>query len=307
MVFVKEWEENYSVCPRCDFHDRIGPSKRFEQLFDDEEFELLPEPQVREDLRLVVQGHQTLYGAVQNRAYANNAERDALINARQIAGQKVLVGVQDFSFMGGSMGIGVGAAFVAGVRAAIEGNCPYILFTGGGRERACRKWILSLMQMPRTMVALQELKRSGFALYRRSHRSDHWRGHRFLRAMLGDVQIAEPGALIGFAGKGSSNKPFARSFLKDFSGPNIFLGKHGMDRYGRFKRSWTRYRQASGMLISYLAPEAKEAARIWTCALRAPCGSGPARPVVKAFASRWPTLALTALLDELRAASGRPQ
>ncbi len=253
MVFVKEWEENYSVCPRCDFHDRIGPSKRFEQLFDDEEFELLPEPQVREDpLRFK---DTKRYTERLKTARANNAERDALINARgTIAGQKVLVGVQDFSFMGGSMGIGVGAAFVAGVRAAIEGNCPYILFTAAGGARM-QEGILSLMQMPRTTVALQELKEAGLP-YIVVLTDPTTGGVTASYAMLGDVQIAEPGALIGFAGQRVIEQTIREKLPEGFQRAEYLL-EHGMID---MVVSRSDLKDKLGMLISYLAPEAKEAA-----------------------------------------------
>ena len=145
MVFVKEWEENYSVCPRCDFHDRIGPTKRFEQLFDAAEYELLPAPEVREDpLRF---RDTKRYTDRLKTARTANGERDALVNASgKLDGRDVIIGVQDFGFMGGSMGIAVGAAFLAGVRAAIEENAPYILFTAAGGARM-QEGILSLMQM----------------------------------------------------------------------------------------------------------------------------------------------------------------
>jgi len=112
MVFVKEWEENYSVCPRCNFHDRIGPTKRFEQIFDAAEYEVLPTPEVREDpLRFK---DQKRYTDRLKTARAATGERDALISARgRLDGRKVIMGVQDFAFMGGSMGIAVGAAIVA--------------------------------------------------------------------------------------------------------------------------------------------------------------------------------------------------
>jgi acetyl-CoA carboxylase carboxyl transferase subunit beta len=123
MVFVKEWEENYNVCPRCNFHDRIEPAKRFEQLFDAGQYELLPAPEVREDpLRFKARER---YTDKLKEARAKTGERDALQNARgRIDGHRAIVGVQDFGFMGGSMGTAVGAAFVAGVRAAIAGRCP---------------------------------------------------------------------------------------------------------------------------------------------------------------------------------------
>src|SRR5947209_15779223 len=126
MVFVKEWEENYNVCPRCNFHDRIGAAKRFEQLFDAAEYELLAAPEVREDpLRF---RDSKRYTERLKTARAANGERDALVNARgRVDGRQVIIGVQDFAFMGGSMGIAVGATLIAGIRAAIADRVPYIL------------------------------------------------------------------------------------------------------------------------------------------------------------------------------------
>src|SRR4051812_1942243 len=118
MVFVKEWEENYSVCPRCNFHDRIGPAKRFQQTFDAAEYEILPAPEVREDpLRFK---DTKRYTDRLKAARTANGERDALVNAcGKLGGHKVILGGQDFAFMGGSMGSGVGAAFPGGIRAAL--------------------------------------------------------------------------------------------------------------------------------------------------------------------------------------------
>ena len=159
MVFLKEWEENFSVCPRCDFHDRIGPAARFEQIFDAAKYELLPSPEVREDpLRFK---DSKRYTERLKAARAKTGERDALLNARgKIDGRPVIVGVQDFAFMGGSMGIALGAAFLAGVRAAIADKAPYIIFTASGGARM-QEAILSLMQLPRTTVAIAELHEAG--------------------------------------------------------------------------------------------------------------------------------------------------
>ena len=141
MVFVKEWEENYNVCPRCNFHDRIGPAKRFEQLFDAGQYELLPAPEVREDpLRFKARER---YTEKLKEARAKTGERDALQNASgRIGGHPVVVGVQDFAFMGGSMGTAVGAAFVAGVArrspsAARTSSSPRPA-ARGCRKRSCR-------------------------------------------------------------------------------------------------------------------------------------------------------------------------
>jgi acetyl-CoA carboxylase carboxyl transferase subunit beta len=253
MVFVKEWEENYSVCPRCDFHDRIGPAKRFEQLFDAAEFDILPSPEVREDpLRF---RDTKRYTDRLKTARATTEERDALVNARgRIDGHKAIVGVQDFAFMGGSMGIAVGAAFVAGVRTAIEDKVPYILFTAAGGARM-QEGILSLMQMPRSTVALAELREAGLP-YIVVLTDPTTGGVTASYAMLGDVQIAEPGALIGFAGQRVIEQTIREKLPDGFQRAEYLLD-HGMiDKV--VPRGDLKETLAS--LISYLAPGAKAAA-----------------------------------------------
>ncbi|HEY8593081.1 MAG TPA: acetyl-CoA carboxylase, carboxyltransferase subunit beta [Sphingomicrobium sp.] len=253
MVFVKEWEENYSVCPRCNFHDRIGPPKRFEQLFDAGQYELLPAPEVREDpLRFK---DTKRYTDRLKAARSANGERDALVNARgRIDGHKVIVGVQDFAFMGGSMGIAVGAAFVAGVRAAIADKCPYILFTAAGGARM-QEGILSLMQMPKTTVALAELKEAGLP-YIVVLTDPTTGGVTASYAMLGDVQIAEPGALIGFAGQRVIEQTIREKLPEGFQRAEYLL-EHGMIDMVVWRGD---LKEKLALLIGYLAPETKEAA-----------------------------------------------
>ncbi len=253
MVFVKEWEENYSVCPRCDFHDRIGPDKRFEQLFDAAEFEILPTPEVREDpLRF---RDTKRYTERLKTARATTDERDALINARgRIDGRRAIVGVQDFAFMGGSMGIAVGAAFLVGVRAAIESRCPYILFTAAGGARM-QEGILSLMQMPRTTVGLAELKDARLP-YIVVLTDPTTGGVTASYAMLGDVQIAEPGALIGFAGQRVIEQTIREKLPEGFQRAEYLL-EHGMIDMV-VPRS--QLKEKLGLLISFLSPETKAAA-----------------------------------------------
>jgi acetyl-CoA carboxylase carboxyl transferase subunit beta len=253
MVFVKEWEENYSVCPRCNFHDRIGPAKRFDQLFDAAEYETLPVPEVREDpLRF---RDTKRYTDRLKAARAANGERDALVNARgRLDGQRVVIGVQDFGFMGGSMGIAVGAAFVAGVRAAIEDRAPYVLFTAAGGARM-QEGILSLMQMPRTTVALDELREAGLP-YIVVLTDPTTGGVTASYAMLGDVQIAEPGALIGFAGQRVIEQTIREKLPEGFQRAEYLL-EHGMID---MVVSRGELRDRLALLISYLAPEAKKAA-----------------------------------------------
>ena len=253
MVFVKEWEENYNVCPRCDFHDRIGPGKRFHQLFDAAEYEILPAPEVREDpLRFK---DTKRYTDRLKSARAANGERDALVNARgRIDGQRVIVGVQDFAFMAGSMGVAVGAAIVAGIRTAIADQCPYIIFTASGGARM-QEAVLSLMQLPRTTVALQELKEAGLP-YIVVLTDPTTGGVTASYAMLGDVQLAEPGALIGFAGQRVIEQTIREKLLEGFQRAEYLLD-HGMIDMV-VPRSELKERLA--LIISYLCPKAKKAA-----------------------------------------------
>jgi acetyl-CoA carboxylase carboxyl transferase subunit beta len=253
MVFVKEWEENYSVCPRCDFHDRIGPQKRFEQLFDAAQYDLLPAPEVREDPLKFRDTKR--YGERLRAARAKTDERDALLNARgKLDGREVIIGVQDFAFMGGSMGIAVGAAFVAGVRAAIAARSPYILFTAAGGARM-QEGILSLMQMPRSTVALAELKEAGLP-YIVVLTDPTTGGVTASYAMLGDVQLAEPGALIGFAGQRVIEQTIREKLPEGFQRAEYLLD-HGMIDMV-VPRAELKDRLA--LLVGYLAPEAKAAA-----------------------------------------------
>ncbi|HKC02794.1 MAG TPA: acetyl-CoA carboxylase, carboxyltransferase subunit beta [Sphingomicrobium sp.] len=253
MVFLKEWEENYSVCPRCDFHDRIGPAARFEQLFDAAKYEVLPSPEVREDpLRFK---DSKRYSDRLKTARTSTGERDALINARgKIGGHKAVVGVQDFAFMGGSMGIAVGATIVAGVRAAIKDKVPYVIFTASGGARM-QEAVLSLMQLPRTTVALAELREAGLP-YIVVLTDPTTGGVTASYAMLGDIQIAEPGALIGFAGQRVIEQTIREKLPEGFQRAEYLLDHGIIDMV--VPRGELKAKLA--LLISYLTPEAKKAA-----------------------------------------------
>ena len=252
MVFTKEWEENLYCCPRCDHHDRIGPKARFEQLFDGGKHELLPSPEVREDpLRF---RDTKRYTDRLKAARSATGEKDALINARgKIGRKKAVVGVQDFAFMGGSMGVAVGASFLAGVRAAVADRVPYILFTAAGGARM-QEGILSLMQMPRTTVALAEMKEAGLP-YIVVLTDPTTGGVTASYAMLGDVQIAEPGALIGFAGARVIEQTIREKLPEGFQRAEYLL-EHGIiDMVVR--RHDLKERLAS--LIDFLGPDKDKA------------------------------------------------
>jgi acetyl-CoA carboxylase carboxyl transferase subunit beta len=253
MVFVKEWEENYNVCPRCNFHDRIGPTKRFDQLFDAAEYEVLPSPEVREDPLRFKDAKRYTERLKAARTATN--ERDALVNAKgKIDGHPVIIGVQDTGFMLGSMGTAVGAAFIAAIERAIADHCPYIIFTAGGGARM-QEGALSLMQLPKTTVGVQMLNEAGLP-YIVVLTDPTTGGITASYAMLGDVQIAEPGALIGFAGQRVIEQTIREKLPEGFQRAEYLL-EHGMID---MVVSRGDLRERLAQLVSYLAPETKEAA-----------------------------------------------
>ena len=247
MIFVKEYEENLNVCPKCGHHGRIGPKARFEQIFDGGRYKRLPTPTVREDPLKFRDSKR--YSDRIKAARADTAEPDALLNARgTIGGNRAIVGVQDFKFMGGSMGLAVGAAFVAGVQAAIADNCPYIIFTAAGGARM-QEGILSLMQMPKTTVAIAQLREAGLP-YIVVMTDPTTGGVTASYAMLGDVQIAEPGALIGFAGQRVIESTIREKLPEGFQRAEYLLD-HGMLDMVTHRRDLP---ETLARLVSYLEP-----------------------------------------------------
>ena len=248
MTFLKEFEENQSVCPKCQFHARIGADKRFDLLFDSGVHTPLPAPSVREDpLRF---RDTKRYVDRLKTARTTTGETDALLNAKgEIEGRKAVVGVQDFAFMGGSMGLAVGAAFVAGVEAAIAEKAPYIIFTAAGGARM-QEGILSLMQMPKTTVAIQMLHEAGLP-YIVVMTDPTTGGVTASYAMLGDVQLAEPGALIGFAGQRVIEQTIREKLPEGFQRSEYLLD-HGMLDMVTHRH---QLRETLAKLIAYLTPE----------------------------------------------------
>ena len=252
MVFTKEWAENQYVCPRCDHHDRVGPKVRFDALFDNGKYEQLPSPEVREDPLKFRDTKR--YSDRIKAARASTGERDALINAiGKIDKREVVVGVQDFAFMGGSMGVAVGAAFVAGVEKAIAKKTPYILFTAAGGARM-QEGILSLMQMPRTTVALAKLREAGLP-YIVVLTDPTTGGVTASYAMLGDIQIAEPDALIGFAGQRVIEQTIREKLPEGFQRAEYLLD-HGMIDMVVHRH---KLKEELARLVSYLTPEKRAA------------------------------------------------
>ncbi|MBS3961339.1 MAG: acetyl-CoA carboxylase carboxyltransferase subunit beta [Sandarakinorhabdus sp.] len=224
MLYSKEFEANLSVCSECGHHERIGASARFAMLFDEGTMARLAVDLPPDDpLKF---RDQKRYPDRLKAARAATGEQDALLIAKgAIRGRQAVVGVQDFAFMGGSMGIGVGSAFVTGARAAISARCPFVMFTAAGGARM-QEGILSLMQMPATTVAIQELKEARLP-YIVVLTDPTTGGVTASYAMLGDVHIAEPGALIGFAGARVIESTIREKLPEGFQRAEYLL-EHGM-------------------------------------------------------------------------------
>ena len=253
MLFTKEYEENQSVCPKCEHHGRIGPDARFDAIFDSGMRVPLPAPKVREDPLKFRDSKR--YADRLKTARGTTGEQDALVNATgRIEGLKAVVGVQNFAFMGGSMGLAVGAAFVAGAEAAIAERCPYIIFTAAGGARM-QEGILSLMQMPKTTVAIQKLREAGVP-YIVVMTDPTTGGVTASYAMLGDVQIAEPGALIGFAGQRVIESTIREKLPDGFQRAEYLLD-HGMLDMVVHRH---KLRAELARLIAYLCPGQEKAA-----------------------------------------------
>jgi len=224
MVFLKEYQDNMYICPKCDHHGRIGPDVRFAQIMDEDSWERLPYAAVQEDpLKFK---DQKKYTDRLKDARAKTNEQDALINVvGTIESIACVVGVQNFAFMGGSMGLAVGQAFIDGANRALQEQCPYIIFTAAGGARM-QEGILSLMQMPKTTVAISMLREAGlpFIVVLTDPTTG---GVTASYAMLGDVQISEPGALIGFAGQRVIENTIREKLPEGFQTAEYLL-EHGM-------------------------------------------------------------------------------
>lgn len=223
MIFSKEYADNLHVCPRCEHHGRIGADERLRQLLD-ANYEVLPAPTVREDpLRF---RDSKPYPARLKAARASNPRPDAFTAAAgTIDGRKAVVGVQDFGFMGGSMGMAVGTAFCQGAERALADRCGYVVVTAAGGARM-QEGILSLMQMPKATVMTRRLKEAGLP-YIVVLTDPTTGGVTASYAMLGDIHIAEPDALIGFAGQRVIQDTIREKLPEGFQRAEYLL-KHGM-------------------------------------------------------------------------------
>jgi len=224
MIFQKEFVANQYVCAHCDHHDRVPPKARLDALFDNQNYDLLALPEVKADPLKFKDTKR--YTDRLKTARMNTGDEDAIkIAVGKIAGTDCVVGVQNFFFMGGSMGMALGEAIITGAKEALRLNVPFVLHTASGGARM-QEGILSLMQMPRTTVALQMLRDAGLP-YVVVLTDPTTGGVSASYAMLGDVQIAEPGAMIAFSGARVIEQTIREKLPEGFQRAE-YLKDHGM-------------------------------------------------------------------------------
>jgi acetyl-CoA carboxylase carboxyl transferase subunit beta len=224
MLFHRELADNLNVCTSCDHHMAISPRDRFNGLFDTGIFTevKVPEPVV-DPLHF---RDQKKYPDRLKAAQKATGEREAMLVAEGEVGRTPIVAVaQDFSFMAGSMGMYVGNALIAAAERAVKLKRPLVLFSAAGGARM-QEGILSLMQMPRTTVAVQMLREARLPyVVVLTHPTTG--GVTASYAMLGDVQIAEPNALICFAGPRVIEQTIREKLPEGFQRAEYLLD-HGM-------------------------------------------------------------------------------
>lgn len=224
MLFLKDFNVNLQVCTHCGFHERIGPSERLAQIYDDGVYERLALPTTQDDPLKFKDSKK--YTDRLKEARATTGEADAIVAASgRLGGMETIVVVQNFAFMAGSMGAAVGEGFLTACAAAVERRAPLIVFTAAGGARM-QEAILSLMQMPRTTLGVADLKAAGLP-YIIVLTDPTTGGVTASFAMLGDIQLAEPGALIGFAGQRVIESTIREKLPEGFQRAE-YLFEHGM-------------------------------------------------------------------------------
>lgn len=224
LVFHKDVEANLWVIPGSEYHMRMKADQRLKSVFDDGEWEEIHFREVAVD-PLKFRDEKRYVDRLKD-ARAKTSMQDAVrVGAGELEGLQVVVAVQDFDFMGGSLGMAAGEALIAGLEEAVRREAPFILFAASGGARM-QEGILSLMQMPRVTVGVQMLREARLP-YIVVLTNPTTGGVTASYAMLGDFHIAEPGALIGFAGPRVIEQTIREKLPEGFQRAE-YLKEHGM-------------------------------------------------------------------------------
>src|SRR5216117_2114539 len=223
IIWKKDLEENMNVCPKCDKHFRIDARTRLAQLLDNNEYDVFDADLVSTDpLKFV---DLKAYSSRLKQAQADTGLNDAVINAQgKLNGRSVIVSAMEYSFIGGSMGAVVGEAITRAVEKATSAKTPVIIVSASGGARMM-EGVISLMQLAKISAALARLDEAK-VLFISLMTDPTTGGVTASFAMLGDLNIAEPGALIGFAGPRVVKETIGKDLPKDFQTAEFVL-EHG--------------------------------------------------------------------------------
>lgn len=224
LVFHKDLEANLMVVPGSGYHMAFGAKARLGSFFDSGEYQELAAPQAMTDPLRFRDVKRYSDRLKENRTRTGAADAITLALGK-LEGQNVTVAVQDFAFQGGTLGLAAGEAIITGLNAAIERRTPFIIFTASGGARM-QEGIFALMQMPRTIAALQRLRAERLP-YIVVLTNPTTGGVTASYAMLGDVHLAEPGAVIGFAGARVIGQTIRERLPEGFQRAE-YLQVHGM-------------------------------------------------------------------------------
>jgi acetyl-CoA carboxylase carboxyl transferase subunit beta len=224
MVFYKDLEANQFVVPGSGYHMRMAPDVRLATTFDGGSYDKIALPGVPVD-PLKFRDERKYADRLKEARQKNGVDDCILAGTGTLDGLPVTIAVQDFAFMGGSLGMAAGEAIIAAMREAVKRRTPFIFFISSGGARM-QEGVLSLMQMPRTTVAVQELRAAKLP-YIAVLTHPTTGGVTASYAMLGDIHISEPGALIGFAGQRVIEQTIREKLPPGFQRAE-YLEEHGM-------------------------------------------------------------------------------
>ncbi|QDZ12357.1 acetyl-CoA carboxylase, carboxyltransferase subunit beta [Devosia ginsengisoli] len=224
MVFYRDLEANQWVVPNSGYHMKIKPVDRLKTFLDNGDYTLVPVPSVAAD-PLKFRAQKRYVDQLKENRAKTGYDDSVIVATGKLYERAVTVAVQDFDFLAGSLGMAAGQGIITGLETAVERKTPFILFVASGGARM-QEGVLGLMQMPRTTVAVLRLREAGLPFFV-VLTNPTTGGVTASYAMLGDVHIAEPGAMIGFAGARVIEQTIREKLPKGFQ-RSEYLYEHGM-------------------------------------------------------------------------------
>ena len=250
LIYKEDLQKNLNCCPKCGAHHKLTCSERFETFFDNKEFDLISTPLPKDDPINFVDKKK--YTDRLKSARKVTKQNDAVsISTGKLNNIQVTVGAQDFRFIGGSFGAASGEAFIHGVQHAIENKTPFIFFSCSGGQRMMESAI-ALMQMSRTVLAVNELKKHNLP-YIVVLTNPTTGGVSASWAMLGDILVAEPKSVIAFAGRRVIQDTVRETLPEDFQTAEYVRDHGGIDLVIERKN----LRNIIGPLLSVLLKKAE--------------------------------------------------